>query len=235
MNVEDSLSAAATIPAMSDYGNATQAFGGTRVSAQTIFGQVMFLVGITLGFAALGTYIGIQQDISNGTAQVLGFVTIGMLFAQMIPVLRKGAVGITWLLAIGLVLGLSLGPFMKYSLDVNPDAVYQAAGGTALIVLMMGSWGMATSKDLVKWMRPLSFAMFGLFGLSLIGLLFAPGINASPIFSIAVIGISAGLILVDFNYVKKHADEDDVVWLATGIFISIVNIFLSLLSLLSNR
>lgn len=78
--------------------------------------------------------------------------------------------------------------------------------------------------------------MFGLFGLSLIGLLFAPGINASPIFSIAVIGISAGLILVDFNYVKKHADEDDVVWLATGIFpISIVNIFLSLLSLLSNR
>lgn len=33
---------------------------------------------------------------------------------------------------------------------MNPDAVYQAAGGTALIVLMMGSWGMATSKDLVE-------------------------------------------------------------------------------------
>jgi modulator of FtsH protease len=69
----------------------------------------------------------------------------------------------------------------------------------------------------------------------MIGLLFAPGINANPIFSLAVIGVSAGLILVDFNYVKKHADEDDVVWLATGIFIAIVNIFLSLLNLLSDR
>ncbi len=235
MNVEDSLSAAATIPAMSDYGNATQAFGGTRVSAQTIFGQVMFLVGITLGFLALGTYIAIQQELAFGTARILSFVAIGMLFAQMIPALRKGAVGITWLLAIGLVLGVSLGPIIDSYLTRDTGAVYMAAGGTALIVLMMGSWGMATSKDLVSWMRPLSFAMFGLFGLSLIGLFFAPGINASPIFSIAVIGISAGLILVDFNYVKKHADEDDVVWLATGIFVSIVNIFLSLLSLFGNR
>jgi modulator of FtsH protease len=218
---------------MSEYGSAQQAFGGTRVSATTIFGQVMSLVGITLAFLALGAYIG--QDVALGTARVLSFVAIGMLFAQMIPVLRRGAIGITWLLAIGLVLGISLGPVLSYYISVEPDAFFQAAGGTALIVLMMGSWGLATSKDLARWIRPLSFAMFGLFGLSMIGLLFAPGINANPIFSLAVIGVSAGLILVDFNYVKKHADEDDVVWLATGIFIAIVNIFLSLLNLLSDR
>jgi len=220
---------------MSDYSNATQAFGGTRVSAQTIFGQVMFLVGVTLGFVTLGIVIGINEDISHSASIILWFGAIAMLFAQRIPALRKGAPGITWLFAIGLVMGIALGPTMDYYRSTSPDALYQAAGGTALIVLMMGSWGLATSKDLASWIRPLSFAMFGLFGLSIIGLLFAPGINANPIFSIAVIGISAGLILVDFNYVKKHADEDDVVWLATGIFVSILNIFLSLLSLLGNR
>lgn len=220
---------------MSDYGNAQQAFGGTRVSAQTILGQVMSLVGITLGFTALGAYIAINQNVDPGTARILGFVAIGMLFAQMIPVLRKGAVGITWLLAIGLVLGISLGPIIDFYSSVNPDSLYQAAGGTALIVLMMGAWGFATSKDLAKWVRPLSFVMLGLFAVSLISLLFAPGFTANPIFSLLVIGVSAGLILVDFNYVKKHADEDDAVWIATGIFVSIVNIFLSLLSLLNQR
>ena len=218
---------------MSQYGSAGTAFGAERVSAATIFGQVMSLVGLTIGFLAIGAFIG--QDIEFGTARVLSFVALGMLFGQMIPALRRGAVGITWLLAIGLVMGLGLGPYLTSVLAAEPDAFIQAAGGTALIVLMMGAWGLGTSKDLVRWMRPLAFAMFGLFALSLIGLFFAPGINANPLFSLAVIGISSGLLLVDFNYVKKHADEDDVVWIATGIFVSIVNIFLSLLSLLSNR
>ena len=215
------------------YQGATEAFGAERVSTATIFGQVMTLVGLTLAFLALGAYI--AQDLAFGTARILSFVAIGMLFAQMIPALRSGAVGITWLLAIGLIMGIGLGPVLSYYADAEPDAFLQAAGGTALIVLAMGSWGLATSKDLARWVRPLSFAMFGLFLVSLIGLFFAPGINANPLFSLAVIGISAGLLVVDFNYVRRHADEDDVVWLATGIFVSIVNIFLSLLNLLSNR
>ena len=49
-----------------------------------------------------------------------------------------------------------------------------------------------------------------------------------------MIVVSALLILVDFNYIRKHATEDDVVWLATGIFVSILNIFFSLLNILRN-
>jgi len=56
----------------------------------------------------------------------------------------------------------------------------------------------------------------------------------SPVISLIIFGASALLIMVDFNYIRKHATEDDVVWLATGIFVSIVNIFLSLLNLFSS-
>ncbi|MDQ3825585.1 MAG: M48 family metalloprotease [Actinomycetota bacterium] len=56
----------------------------------------------------------------------------------------------------------------------------------------------------------------------------------SPVLSIVILVASAGLILVDFNYIRKHATEDDVVWLATGIFVSILNIFISLLNLTSD-
>ena len=224
---------------MSDFGSpvqeqASDAFGRERVSATTIFGQVMFLVGITLGFLAIGAYAG--RDLEPGTAMILSFVAIGMLFAQsFISALRYGALGIGWLLTIGLIMGIGLGPTLTYYLEAQPDAFVQAAGGTALIVLMMGAWGLATSKDLASWIRPLSFAMLGLFAVSLIGLFFAPGIAANPIFSLLVIGVSSALLVVYFNYLKKHADEDDVVWLATGIFVAIVNLFLSLLNLFGGR
>jgi modulator of FtsH protease len=60
------------------------------------------------------------------------------------------------------------------------------------------------------------------------------GSTLSPVISGIVVVFSALLILVDFNYVRKHATEDDVVWLATGIFVSIFNIFFSLLNIMRN-
>jgi modulator of FtsH protease len=55
----------------------------------------------------------------------------------------------------------------------------------------------------------------------------------SPILSLVIYGFSALLLVIDFNYLRRHGTEDDAIWLATGIFISIVNIFLSLLNLFS--
>jgi modulator of FtsH protease len=214
---------------MSDlYGSYAGARAGARASTATIFGQVMFLVGLAIAFLAVGSLVG--RDLALGTARILGFVAIGMLFAQSFAApLRTGALGMAWLFGLALLLGLSLGPVLAYYVSSDPVLVTQAAGGTALITLGMGAYGLATSKDLAKWIRPLSFAMLGLFAVSLVLLLFGAGGN--PILSIAVLAVSSALLIVDFNYVRRHATEDDVIWLATGIFVSIVNIFLSLLNL----
>src|ERR1700712_2394293 len=188
----------------------------------------MFLVGLGIRFLAVGSLVG--RDLAYGSARILGFVAIGMLFAQSFAApLRTGSLGIAWLFGLSLVLGLSLGPILSYYVSADPETVTQAGGGTALITLSMGAYGMATSKDLAKWIRPLSYAMLGLFAISLVLLLFGGGGN--PILSIAVLAISSALLIVDFNYVRRHATEDDVIWLATGIFVSIVNIFLSLLNI----
>jgi modulator of FtsH protease len=214
---------------MSDlYGSLSGTRAPSRVSTATIFGQVMFLVGLAIGFLAVGSLIG--RDLAYGTARILGFVAIGMLFAQSFAApLRTGPLGIAWLFGLALLLGLSLGPVLSFYASSDPQTVTQAAGGTALITLGMGAYGMATSKDLAKWIRPLSLVMLGLFAISLVLLLFGSGGN--PLLSIAILGISSALLIVDFNYVRRHATEDDVIWLATGIFVSIINIFLSLLNL----
>jgi modulator of FtsH protease len=199
------------------------------VSTATLLGQVMFLVAVAIGFMALGSYIG--RDLSLGTSRIIFFAGFGMLIvAAFVPRLRVGPIGIAWLYTIALMIGLGLGPVIAYFVANEPATITQAAGGTALTVLAMGSLGFALSKDLQAWMKPLSIAVFAcaIIGIGL--MLFSSTI--SPILSIAIYGLSAALIAVDFNYLRKHGTADDAVWLATGIFVSIVNIFLSLLNLL---
>jgi modulator of FtsH protease len=202
-----------------------------QVSTATLLGQVMFLVAIAIGFMVAGSYI--ARDLSEGTAFVLFLVAFGMLIAQsFVERLRVGTFAIGWLYAIALLIGMGIGPALNYVIQTDPSAVTQAAGATALVTLGMGAGGFALSKDLKAWMRPLSFVILGLVAVSFVMLLFSSGGN--PILSGAIAIVSALLIAVDFNYLRKHGTADDAVWLATGIFVSIVNIFLSLLNIFSD-
>lgn len=204
-----------------------------EASTATILGQVMFLVGVALAFAVAGTFIG--RELSQGTALACSLAGFGMLIAQsFVAPLRYGALGIFWLCAVALLIGLGLGPAISYISEVDPGAISTAAGITALTVVGMGAIGFLMAKDTVRWMKPLSIVVLIAVGVSLVGLI-AGGLGAlSPVISVVILAASALLILVDFNYIRKHATEDDVVWLATGIFVSIVNIFVSLLNLTSD-
>jgi modulator of FtsH protease len=146
---------------------------------------------------------------------------------------RVGTLAIGWLYAIALLIGLGIGPTIAYFLHNDGSVVTQAAGATALIVLGTGAGGFALSKDLSGWMRPLSFVILGCVVVSFVMLLFAAG-GGNPILSAIIAIVSALLIMVDFNYLRQHGTQADAVWLATGIFVSIVNIFLSLLNLLGD-
>jgi FtsH-binding integral membrane protein len=201
----------------------------TEVSTGTLLGQVMFLVAIAIAFTVAGTYVG--RDLAQGTARILGFAGFGMLLVSSFggQRFRVGAFAIGWLYATALMIGLGLGPVIAYFAANEPSTITQAAAGTALIVLGMGSLGFFMSKDLAPWMRPLSLIVFGAVIVSFLLVMFAAGGN--PIISIIIGGLSALLIMVDFNYLRRHATEDDAVWLATGIFVSIINIFLSLLNI----
>ena len=207
---------------------AARAGVGARASTATLLGQVMFLVAVALGFMVAGSYI--ARDLSEGTAFMLFLVAFGMLIAQsFVERLRVGTFAIGWLYAIALLIGMGIGPALNYVIQTDPSAVTQAAGATALVTLGMGAGGFALSKDLKAWMRPLSFVILGLVAVSFVMLLFASGGN--PILSAIIAIVSALLIMVDFNYLRRHGTQNDAVWLATGIFVSIVNIFLSLLNL----
>jgi modulator of FtsH protease len=196
-------------------------------------GQTMFLVAAALGLCALGSVLG--RDLSFGAARFCSFAGLGMLIAQsFVRPLRYGALGIGWLAALATLIGFGLGPTIAYFATVDPSALSTAVALTALVVLGMAAIGFTMAKDTIAWMRPLSWIVLGAVVVSIVGIIVG-GVGAlSPVISIVILVASAALILVDFNYIRKHATEDDVIWLATGIFVSIVNIFLSLLNLFSN-
>jgi modulator of FtsH protease len=216
---------------MDDFSTSGLARSGVRARSETatLLGQVMFLVALALGFMTGGAYIG--QDLSQGTALICFLGGFGMLLVQAFggERFRVGTLAIGWLYAIALLIGLGIGPTIAYFLENDGSVVTQAAGFTALIVLGAGAAGFALSKDLSGWMRPLSFVILGCVVVSFVMLLFAGGGN--PILSAIIAIVSALLIMVDFNYLRQHGTQGDAVWLATGIFVSIVNIFLSLLNL----
>ena len=151
------------------------AHAGERAASSTfLLGQVMFLVAVALAFFAGGTYIG--RDLSYGTGLIFELGALGMLIVQMfVPKLREGPTGMTWMFALALLLGLGLGPVINEYATVDQSAIYQAAGGTALTVGVMGSYGFATSRDLIRWMRPLFFALLGVFGLAIVLILIGSG------------------------------------------------------------
>ena len=222
---------------MSDPYNANVALGreyaGARaISTGQLLGQVMFLVAVALGFAALGTFLG--KELEFGTARIISFVGLGMLLVSSFggERFRYGSFAMGWLFATALAIGIGLGPVIEYFATVQEAALTQAAIGTAATVGAAGSIGWFLSKDLAPWMRPLSLIVFALCAGTIVWTLVAGEI--SPVVSLIIYGLSALLIVVDFNYLRKHGTERDTIWLATGIFVSIINIFMSLLNIFSS-
>jgi FtsH-binding integral membrane protein len=201
-----------------------------EVSTAQLLGQVLFLVAIALAFCALGTYLG--RNLEIGTARILSFVGFGMLLVSSFggERFRVGPFAMGWLFATATAIGLGLGPVIAYFATVQEEALTQAFAGTAATVAGCGALGFVLSKDLARWVRPLSLIVFAACVGTIIWTLAAGTVPV--VVSVLIYGLSAALIVVDFNYLRKHGTEDDAIWLATGIFVSIVNIFVSLLNIL---
>lgn len=206
---------------------------GTRSSTVSLLlGQVMFLVAVALGFFALGTYIG--RDLSYNTGLLFEIVAIVMLFAQaFVAPLRSGTLAVGWLYALALLLGIGLGPVIDYYTTYDQTVLYQAAGGTALTVAGMGAFGFATSRDLVRWARPLAWGFLVVILVSWLLVLFSSG--GDIVLSILIYLFASAFLAINFQYLRRYAKADDAVWIATGIFINVVNVFLALLRIFGGR
>ncbi|HEV3228559.1 MAG TPA: Bax inhibitor-1 family protein [Solirubrobacteraceae bacterium] len=215
-----------------DYTTASRAFGSVATIGQAaVFGQVMGLVAVTVGFTALGAYIG--RNLSGGAAIACfigGFIAI---VATSFVARRSERLAITTLFAAGLLLGLGLGPGLSQYAQAQPQAVWQAAGATALFIAGLGAVGYSIRRDLSPAFRYLFLALVGLIVFGLVAV-FVSIPHANVIYAVLGLVIFGGYTVLDFNLMRR-AGVQDIVPLAAGIFLDVLNVFLFFLTLFGNR
>ena len=203
-----------------------------RPDSHELLGQVMGLVAVTVGFTALGAYLGRDLSGAAGLVAFVGsFATIFGLNFAVASGRRQLATGL--LFGLGLLLGLAVAPVIADYANADPSALWQATGATAAFVAGLGAYGYATSRDLSSWSRVLFWALLALIGFGLVAIFVAiPG--AHIVYAVAGIGIFGAYTILDFNRLRR-ADADSAVLIAASIYLDVLNIFVFALDLFGGQ
>ena len=202
----------------------------TPARAQTLFGRVMALVALTVGFATLGVYV--ARDSGGAQWFIAWLIALGCLVGLNVANARGNrSLALALLLAFGLLLGASVATTVNYYATTDPTAVRQALGATALFVGGLGAGGYAIRRDLSFLYRLLFFLLLGLIvaGIVLIFVHIPALYTVYALFGLLIFGLYT---VVDFNRLRRGG-TDEAIPLAAGIFIDILNVFLLFLRLFS--
>jgi FtsH-binding integral membrane protein len=134
------------------------------------------------------------------------------------------------LFGFGLLLGLAVAPTLAYYVGLDPQAVWQAGGATALFVAGFGAAGYATRRDLSALARSLFWALLALIAFGIV-LVFVQIPGGALIYAVAGLAIFAGLTAFDFQRLRRNDDIRTAPLLAASIFLDVINVFLLFLSI----
>jgi modulator of FtsH protease len=188
------------------------------------------LLSMTLLFsaAAAGLSMSMNLPFFNPILTLVGY--FGLLF--LTTKFRNSSLGLVFVFMLTGFMGLTLGPILNMYLGTaNGDQLIMTAlGGTGVIFLGLSGYVLTSRKD---------FSFMG--GFLMVGILvaFLAGIGAMvfsmPILSLAVSGmfilLMSGLILYQTSAII-HGGETNYIMATVTLYITIYNLFLSLLHIL---
>jgi uncharacterized protein len=208
----------------------TAGYAGRPVASRStaLFGRVMALVAVTVGFATLGVWL--ARNSGGADWFIAWLLALGCLIGLNVANAR-GNTGLALILlfGFGLLMGASVSITVNYYAATDPTVVGQAFGATALFVAAMGSVGYAVRRDLSFLYRALFWLLLALIVASLV-LIFVRIPAADTIWAVLGLVIFGLYTVVDFNRLRR-AGTNDAIPLAAGIFLDVLNIFLLFLRL----
>ena len=201
-----------------------------RSQAHALFAQTMGYVAATAGLFALGAWLG--RDLTGGigvAAFIAAFAAlIGMRFAAQ----KSTELTVGLLAAFGLLIGLAVAPTVAYYGSMDPQALWQAGGATALFIAGFGAAGYATRRDLTAIARACFWALLGLIVFGIV-LIFVNIPGDLLVYSVLGLVIFAGFTMFDFQRLRHSTDISSAPFLAASIFLDVLNVFLFFLAIFS--
>ena len=194
------------------------------------------LLGLSLIPTVIGAFIGMSMDFVFAQQHPFIFaigamaVLYGMFAA--ISANRNSSVGVVLLLVVTFLLGLMLGPILQHTLHLRNGGqiVGLAAGGTGIIFLTLAGIATTTKKDFSFMGKFLMIGIILLIVASLANIFFQIPAMALALSAIGVL-IFSGFILYDVSRIV-NGGETNYVMATLGLYMSIYNLFTSLLQLL---
>ena len=200
------------------------------LSTHKVLRNTYFLLGLTMAFSAVVAYISMSLNLPYPNLIVLFVGFYGLLFVT--NRLANSAWGILAAFAFTGFMGYTIGPILNmYVARGMEDLIMLAFAGTAIVFFACSAYVLTTKKD----MSFLSTAIFSLFIVLLLGIV------ASFFFQIPALAVGISALFVVFSTMTIlyetsniiHGGETNYIRATVSIYVSIYNLFISLLRLLS--
>ena len=212
--------------------NYRQMGSAARSEAHGLFAQTMGYVAITAALFALGAWLG--RNLTGGVGIVAFIAAFAALFGMRFASRRSAQLTVGLLAAFGLLIGLAVAPTVAYYGSMDPRALWEAGGATALFIAGFGAAGYATRRDLTAVARVCFWALLALIVAGIV-LIFVHIPGADLAYSVLGLVIFAGFTMFDFQRLRTNADITSAPLLAASIFLDVLNVFLFFLEIFSGE
>ncbi len=202
---------------------------------QRVLRNTYLLLALTMVPTVIGAFIGIatggivmQHPIASSL--LLLAAVIGLQFA--IVANRNSGIGVALLLGMTFLLGWWLGPLLAIALALKngPQLIGLAAGGTGVIFFVMAGIATTTKKDF-SFMGKFLFVGMIVLLLAMIANMFLHIPALALTISSLVVVVFSLFLLHDVSRIVNGGETNYII-AATGVYISLFNIFANLLQLL---
>ena len=214
----------------------TAGTGGIAATQNRVLRNTYALLGVTMIPTVIGAIVGTNLSFAFMRASpimsvlVLLAIIYGLMFA--IEKNKNSSIGVYLLLSFTFFMGVILGPLLQTALSLKNGAqlITVAAGGTGIVFMAMAAFSATTKRDLSGMGRFLFVGAIVLMVAMLANIFFQmPALQLA--ICAAFILFSSMVIAYTINSVV-HGGETNYISATLSIYVSIYNIFTSLLQIL---
>ena len=201
------------------------------VAANKVLKNTYLLLAATLGFSALTAML--SMALHMPPMVYMGAVLISMVLGIFVlPKTANSSAGIGVIFLITGLLGFGLGAILSVYLALphGPETVAMAFGGTAAIFLGLSGYALTTRRDF-SFLGGFVFAGMMVLLIAMLANLFFAIPALSLAISAAMILLMSAMILWDTSRIAR-GEETNYIMATYSIYLSIFNLFISLLQLL---
>lgn len=204
----------------------------SMIAANRVLRNTYIMLSLTLLFSACTSGIAIVTNAGFTNIWLALIVLIGFPF--VLQMLRNSPWSIVLTFAYTGFVGWYIGPLLNFyikNFSNGSELIMMALGSTGIIFLILSAFSLNPNRNFSSWGRFLMVGIIVAFIASLVNIFFIKMPALYMAISVIFALISGGLIMYQTNMIVQGGERNYVIATVT-LYVSLINIFLTILQLL---